>query len=432
MNKNTPYIIITAMASFVALAPFSISSAENQPTAHESASSQRETQQTRQPQKALESFTGKITKNRVRLRLVPNLEGSVISELNQGAFLLVVDETDDFYAVEPTANSKAYVFRTYVLDNIVEGTHVNIRLKPDTESPVVTQLNSGDRVEGNIDPSNSKWLEIAMPKSVRFYVAKEYVEKVGDRFFLAKQEKRLQEANRLLIESHQLGQTEFAKSFDQMNIDLAVANYKKIIQHYADFPDQANRAKEALSSLQNAYSQKKLAYLEQNQTAAKELKEKNEKLATELKNQQNQMSQLKQQLQKGNLAAMNAACIEKPVSTGNENAITFKMSQWGPVEQDLYTAWANENDNASSSAFYEEQMKKGIKLSGMIEAYNRPVKNKPGDYLLVNSDTHVPAAFLYSTQVNLQDFLGQEVTLLVAPRANNNYAHPAYYVLTIQ
>lgn len=420
MKRITPYII-SAIASFIVLAPSSMYSAEaiapSQPEA-------------RQAQKPFEPFTGKITKNRVRLRLVPNLEGNIISELNQGAFLLIVDETDDFYAVEPTPNSKAYVFRTYVLDNVIEGTHVNIRLKPDTESPVITQLNSGDRVEGNIDPSNSKWLEIAMPKSVRFYIAKDYVERVGDRSFLAKQEKRFQEANRLLNESQQLGQTEFTKPFDQMNIDLAVANYKKIIQNYADFPDQVNSAKEALSSLQIAYSEKKLAYLEKTQTAAKELKEKNDKLATELKNQQTQMSQLKQQLQKGN--PTNTVSIEKAVQAGSENGMTFKMSQWAPVEQALYTAWANENDNASSSAFYEEQMQKAVKLSGMLETYNRPVKNKPGDYLLVNSHTHVPAAFLYSTQVNLQDFVGQEITMLVAPRANNNYAHPAYYVLTIE
>lgn len=423
MNIISRCFIVGALA-FMAVDSHTLCGAENQANA-DAAPAQKS-------QKPFEPFTGKITKNRVRVRLLPNLEGSIVSELNQGSLLLVVDETDDFYAIEPSADSKAYVFRTYVLDNVVEGNHVNVRLKPDMESSVVTQLNSGDRVEGNIDPSNSKWLEIAMPKSVRFYVAKDYVEKVGNRSFLAKQEKRLQEANRLLNEGQQQSQTELAKPFDQMNIDTAVASYKKIIQQYSDFTDQADRAKEALSSLQNTYGQKKLAYLEQSQTAAQELREKNDKLAAELKNQQSQMSQLKQQLQRGNLTAMNTVSIEKPVQAGDANGMTFKMSQWAPVEQALYTAWAQENDNAPSSAFYDEQMKKAIKLSGMIEAYNRPVKNKPGDYVLVNSHTHVPAAFLYSTQVNLQELVGHEVTLLVSPRENNNYAHPAYFVLAIE
>lgn len=51
------------------------------------------------PQSPFQAFTGKVTKNKVRLRLQPNLDGPILRELKQGDLLIVVGETDDFYAV---------------------------------------------------------------------------------------------------------------------------------------------------------------------------------------------------------------------------------------------------------------------------------------------------------------------------------------------
>lgn len=427
MNNLTP-CLIAAFASSLLAAACPALNAENTPQATLSSPRSAEGSPSTQniAKKPFSPFTGKVTKSRVRLRLLPNLDGTIIAELNQGMLLLIVDENEDFYTVEPLADSKAYVFRTYVLDNVIEGSHVNVRLKPDTESPVVTQLNSGDRVEGIIHPTNNKWLEIAMPKSVRFYVAKDYIERVGDRFFLAKHEKRQQEVNQLLNETQKASRSEMSKPFEEIHIEGLVANYKQIIEQYTDFPDQGLRAKDSLGALQNAYAQKKLAYLESHQGDSKELRAKYEKLALELKNHQNQVNHLKQQLQKTNNTPVNRPSMEKG------NNLTDKMSQWIPNEQSIYSAWAEENGHQPTSAFYNEQKKNAIILSGILETYNRPVKNKPGDYLLVNTQSQIPSAFLYSTHVNLQDLIGQEITIIVAPRPNNNYAFPAYYVLEVK
>ncbi len=391
MNKYTSYLI-AAVVSMLAVNPL-IDGAEEQLTTAAPAAKPEVT-----PKKPFEAFTGKVAKNRVRLRLLPTLDGNIVSELNQGALLLIVDETDDFYAIEPTADAKAYIFRTFVLDNVVEGSRVNVRLKPDIDSPVVTQLSSGDRVEGKINLSNSKWMEISMPKSVRFYVAKDYIERVGDRSYIVKQEKRLQELTRLLTETQQLSQTELAKPFDQIDINPVIANYKKIAQQYADFTDQAARAKEALTTLQNTYNQMKLAYLENTQTAAKELKEKNDKLANELKTQQSQVNQLKQQLKHTSVATSD----KKSPSDSGDKGMTYKMSIWTPAEETLYTAWAQEHESGSERRFFNDaQRANATEIKGLLEVYNRPVKNKPGDlYLGGDSITRIPVAFLYSTLVN--------------------------------
>ena len=99
------------------------------------------------PAHPFSSFTGKVTAKKVRVRALPNLESHVIKELARNEMIVVVGENENFWAIEPPSNTKAYVFRSYIIDNIVEANRVNVRLAPDTESPVIAQLNAGDRVD---------------------------------------------------------------------------------------------------------------------------------------------------------------------------------------------------------------------------------------------------------------------------------------------
>jgi len=62
--------------------------------------------------------------------------------------------------------------------------------------------------------------------------------------------------------------------------------------------------------------------------------------------------------------------------------------------------------------------------------YETNVKNRPGDYILYGS--HAPLAYLYSTQVPLDQYEGQIVTLLASPRPNNHFAFPAYFILAVE
>ena len=55
---------------------------------------------------------------------------------------------------------------------------------------------------------------------------------------------------------------------------------------------------------------------------------------------------------------------------------------------------------------------------------------KPGDFVLRDGD--LPIGYLYSTQVNLDSLVGKRATLIVTPRPNNNFAFPAYYVLSVE
>lgn len=380
-----------------------------------------------------QAFTGKVNKSRVRLRQQPSLDSPILRELNQGDMLIVVGESDDFYAVQPPSDIKAYVFRTYILDNVVEGTRVNVRLEPDTEAPVIAQLASGERVNGVVSPLNNKWLEITPPPQARFYVAKNYIEKIGNASLMATIEKRREEVNNLLSATYQASQSEIQKDFSEINLDGIYSNFNKIISQYQDFPDQVARAKELVTWLQDSYLQKKLAYLEsKTQNTQNDWSNRSSQMNEQMLAQQQRVAELEMQLrmEKASREYASRATPAGQQETGaNSNA---KMAAWEPIEQAIYAAWMHHNPTGTPDEFYREQQQQAVSLKGIIEPYTRTIKNKPGDYVLINESTHLPVAYLYSTQVNLQGMVGHAVTLQGSPRANNNFAFPAYFVLSAQ
>lgn len=356
------------------------------------------------------AFTGKISKNKVRMRMQPNLDSPILRELNKDDMLVVVGESEDFYAVLPPRDIKAFIFRTFVLDNVVEGNRVNVRLEPDIDSPVIAQLNTGDKVEGSISPLNSKWMEIVPPESTRFFVSKEYIQKVGDPSLMATIAKRREEVNRLLNSTYQISQTELQKQFSEIDLEGVNATLNSIVKEYTDFPDQVARAKELLTISQESYYQKKIAYLENKAQEGPSIASADLVISTP------------DNLPVGGSTSFN-------LSSKGAGA---KMESWIPVEELQLNAWLGENPDRTKEDFYNAQKANGIVLRGVIEPYHRSVRNKPGDYLLVNQSNKLPIAYLYSTEVNLDTKLGQEVTVTAAARPNNNFAFPAYFVLSVE
>ncbi len=384
------------------------------------------------PRPRFNPFTGQVAKSKVRLRLQPAYDGQVVKEIEPGDLFLVLSENEDFYAVKPPSEFKAYVFRTFVLDDVIEGNHVNVRLKPDLEAPVIAQFNSGDRVEGVIDPSSPKWLEIDMPQSARFYIAKEYIEKVGDANYLAQKEKRAHDVELLLSTNESLAEKEMQKPFEHINIENIKASYQQIISDYADFPEAVFKAKNDLATLQEKYTNKKVAYLESQTHLAKSKINDANQLSRELQAHKVKIANLEQQLEQNRFIPVNPNHPVEELSFSKPQVLPINMTIWMPQEDALFSAWSHQTGNSDINYFYQEQNQQSIQLRGLIEPYNRPVKNKPGDYMLVNPISQLPMAYLYSSQVNLQDYVGHEITVRVSPRPNNHFAYPAYYVLFVE
>ncbi|MCB1113773.1 MAG: hypothetical protein KDK62_03365 [Chlamydiia bacterium] len=345
------------------------------------------------------NFTGQVQRNKVRLRLSPTLDSEVVRELAKNDMVVVAGETEDFYAVLPPQGVKAYIFRTFVLDDVVEGTKVNVRLEPSVDAPIIAQLNTGDKVKGAVSPLNAKWLEIQIPSSARFWVAKDYIQKIGDASLMATLSKRKEENNLLLSNTYLVSQEEMQKSFPEIHLEGIIKNYNRIIDQAKDFPEEATRAKEHLKTLQENYLKKKIAYLEAKAAQAD-----------------------------GKLANLPPASF---IDLSNRSSLPSKMSLWNDQETFAYQEWLEENPDQPIESFYLSELQNAKLLQGTIEPYTKAVKNKPGDYVLVSQTGHGVIAYLYSNKVNLEDYVGQTVTLKGGPRPNHNFAFPAYFVLDI-
>lgn len=351
-------------------------------------------------EKSIPSFTGKIKARKVRMRVSPDLDSRVITELNKNDLLVIVGEKGDFYSVEPPKDMKAYVFRSFVLDGVVEGNRVNVRLEPSLDAPVIAHLNSGDRVGTTICSTNNKWLEITPPSDAHFYIAKEFVEYAGGPELKAQFDKKKSAGEQLFSSATLLAKSEMERPFNEINFSQIKNNYETIISDYKDLPDLVEKAQEALVAVQEEYLEKRLAFLEEK--ANFQLGAETDQLASHFE-----------------------------TTHPSQKGATDRMNLWQPIEESLYLSWSCRNNERALDDFYDEQRQNSLVVSGILEPYTAPVKNKPGDFI-VRNEQDLPVAYVYSTQINLQEYVGKKVSMLASPRENNNFAFPAYFVLSVE
>ncbi len=367
---------------------------------------------------SFESFSGKIIKNRVRMRCRPGLDGHIVRELKKNDFVLVTGQEGDFWIISPPEDMRFFVFRSYIIDNTVEANRINIRLSPDTESPIIGQLMHGDHVEGEIAAADHKWLEIKPPNNVHFFVAKEFVDKAGDVEYFSQIQARKKEGESLLQSAYSLAQEECKKPFNEMSLDEPTQKFESILHGYTDFPEYIRQAKEGLALVQDNYLQKKLSFLETKMDLPQNVTYKETNATPPAKTE---LAIKKQPTQPKSPAATTAAKCA---------VITKKMSSWLAVEEGLFSAWRQLNADKDIAQFYREQEINGQTLSGVVEPYDSTlIKDPPGDFLLKTESSEV--AILYSTRVDLNPYIGKKVSLKASPRSNNSFAFPAYFVTSI-
>lgn len=359
-------------------------------------------------------YTGKLTANKVRIRTKPDLDSPIVRQLNKNDLLLIVGEEGDFFLVEPLKDMKAYVFRSYVLDNVVEANHVNVRLEPHGEAPIIGQLQAGDKVEGIVSAMNHKWLEIAPPQKTHFYVSREFVVQVGGPDYLANMEKRKAQVEELLTSAYLNAEAECKKTYEEMAPQQTIEQFQTILRNFVDFPEAVVHAKEGLALLKENYLNKKISFLEA--TAALSPTAKQELIAEHKLENKNLLSEHSSQL--------DPSLLRKRAH--KKDAFSF----WDTLEESLYLSWTAFHAGKTLDDYYCEQKANALVLTGIIERYTYDVKNKPGDFLLRGAE-EAPIAYLYSTQVDLEQYAGKSVTLLAAIRPNNHFAFPAYFVFSI-
>ncbi len=340
----------------------------------------------------LDSFTGRVNSNKVRLRTEPNVDSSIVGEAKLGQHFLVVGQVNDFYVVRPSSDTKFYVYRIYVIDGMIEGNNVNVRLQPDIESPIVMQVQSGTNVYGDISKTHSKWLEIQPPEGTYFYIAQEFVERIGDSEYIFKAESREKEVAELLQQMQKNVTEEMKKPFHAMDMEEAEHISMKFITYYNDFKEEMQQVTQLLHQLKEDYLTKKAHNLN-------------------IANEEKEVAPIEVQ----------KAALEE------ESEMTNMQQKWHQVEYNLYLNWMQANPENSFDDFKKISMEKAVRMEGKIEKFESDLPTKPGEFLLIQDG--LPVAYLYSLDVNLDECVGKEISFSAVQRPNNHFAFPSYCIL---
>jgi uncharacterized protein YgiM (DUF1202 family) len=359
------------------------------------------------PKNSFQKFTGKVLGNKVRVRTKADLDSNIITQLNKDDLVLVISDEDDFWAIKPSDKIKLYIFRSYILDNVVEASRVNIRLAPNVEAPIVGQLKAGDKIVGKICDENHKWLEIEPTDNTYFFISKEFVSYAGSPDYYTTMYQRKNQATNLLDQAYTVCQEESKMQFESMSAKSVIALLEKIINEYSEFSNHVYEAKKLLISFRENYLEKKQAYIEEKSLDASQIKD--DTLFPIVKINEPPKS-------------------KKIISTTNSKD---SNQFWNVIENSLYESWTAFNNNKNIDDFYKEQNADAISLNGMILHYDHKIQNLPGNFLLKSKD-NITLGFLYSTKFDLSKYNGKNVKVLASPRPNNNFAYPAYFVLDIR
>lgn len=326
--------------------------------------------------------------NRVRMRLKPSLDSQIIRELTFDEPLLIGQKIEGFYEVFPLTQEKAYIFRTYVLDNQIEGKKVNVRLKPDLKSPVIAQLTQGAPVKGVVSAASRKWLQIDMPSQVRFYVWAQYIDTISQEEFGTLAAQRFEAPQ---------GQESPQPTFASKKSTLGQEEQEKITNKIAAAKVERSLRESSLSTSTTPLTQKS--------------------------------SQSYKSSTVSSTAATDHSLLAGSI-TGATTAATTGVTNWAEKESALEQAWLRERPEKTSQDYQQYLMLESVELKGRLLPYDASIANAPGDYLLEISPTK--KVFVYSDRINLCSFSEQQVELRLHPRDAGDFAWPAFVVLDIQ
>jgi hypothetical protein len=168
---------------------------------------------------------GKVVGNNVRVRLKPDTNSKIICTLNKDFVVTITNEDGMFYQILAVEKSPLFVYKKFVNHGKIDGNNVNVRTEPNQQSTVITQLHNDDRIDimdHNI--STDKWVAIAPPNSVRYYISKNYVKSINEKTAW----ELIQEQNKTAV-SESVDVVEIKKTFEpvydtNINIDTVVTH----------------------------------------------------------------------------------------------------------------------------------------------------------------------------------------------------------------
>lgn len=348
-----------------------------------------------------DAFTGKVNIHCAALRIAPTADALAIAECERSQLVKILGTEGDFYQVSPPEGLKAYIASRYIHDQRVQGERVNLRARPNTESTILGQVNTGDEIHTRALPQISEWVEVPFPAQRKIYIRKELVTRVGDiAAFEGLQQKR-QEILVALQRAVGLAEKAFGQFKDQSQ---GVITWNEV---RAAFDEASNIAASSPAFTEIAQT------IEHCQQSAFESYQK--------------------------AFSDSAHSIPVPATSGDFDrtepmpaapTLHEMENAWTAVEHRLMQQWLDARPEKNADQYWQDQELTAQELAGTLSPYMREdLRQRPGDFVLYQQD--LPIAYLYSATVDLAKLDGKYARYKVVKREDLGFALPAYCVISI-
>jgi SH3-like domain-containing protein len=118
--------------------------------------------------------TGVVRADRVNVRARPDKKSEIVTQLNKGDTVVVIEKQGEWVKVRPPEKAKCYVSSKHLQDGVSTTENLNIRCGPGTNFKDIGKLAKGDKVE--VVKTTGEWSQIKPTEKCAVFIAAEFVE----------------------------------------------------------------------------------------------------------------------------------------------------------------------------------------------------------------------------------------------------------------
>lgn len=123
---------------------------------------------------AEELLRAKVTTDRVNVRVRPDINSEIVTQLSSGEEVVVLEKNEEWTKIRAPIHSKCWVHSECVKEARIKSESVNMRCGPGLAFPVLAKLKKGTPI--NIKEVFGEWTRIEPPVEFGIWVSSKYLE----------------------------------------------------------------------------------------------------------------------------------------------------------------------------------------------------------------------------------------------------------------
>lgn len=126
------------------------------------------------PLLAEELLRARVTADRVNVRIRPDINSEIVTQLSSGEEVIVLERGDEWTKIKAPIHTKCWVYNECIEGDRIKSDSVNMRCGPGIAFPVLARLKKGTQI--NIIEVFGEWTRISPPVEFPAWVSSKYLQ----------------------------------------------------------------------------------------------------------------------------------------------------------------------------------------------------------------------------------------------------------------